>query len=96
LELIELGNPFAPGANPNASSGKVYFTTVGAFAQPAYGGPGSIGRNHEYGPGLVDFNLSLAKKMAMSERVRMELRFEGYNIFNHPELTGIFRAGQVG
>jgi hypothetical protein len=82
-----VGNPFAPGANPNASSGKVYFTNVGAFAQPAYGGPGNIGRNHEYGPGLVDFNLSLAKKMAISERVGMELRFEGYNIFNHPEFT---------
>jgi hypothetical protein len=82
-----VGNPFSPGANPNASSGKVYFTNVGAFAQPAYGGPGNIGRNHEYGPGLVVFNLSLAKKMAISERVGMELRFEGYNIFNHPEFT---------
>ncbi len=82
-----VGNPFAPGNNPNASAGKVYFTNVDAFTQPAYGGPGNIGRNHEYGPGLVVFNLSLAKVMAITERVGMEFRIEGYNIFNHPEFT---------
>jgi Carboxypeptidase regulatory-like domain len=82
-----LGNPFAPGVNPNAAAGKVYFSNINAFGQPAYGGPGNIGRNHEYGPGFVDFNLALAKKMAITERVGMEFRIEGYNIFNRPEFT---------
>lgn len=82
-----VGNPFAAGTNPNASQGKVYFTNVDAFAQPAYGAPGNIGRNREYGPGFVEFNVAVAKRMAITERVRMELRFEGYNVFNHPEFT---------
>lgn len=82
-----VGNPFAAGTNPNASQGKVYFTNIDAFAQPAYGGPGNIGRNREYGPGFVEFNVSVAKRMAITERVKMELRFEGYNVFNHPEFT---------
>jgi len=82
-----VGNPFAPGTNPNASSGKVYFSNVSAFAQPAYGGPGNSGRNQQYGPGLVDFNLSLSKKMAITERIGMEFRIEGYNVFNRPEFT---------
>jgi Carboxypeptidase regulatory-like domain len=82
-----IGNPYAPGVNPNAANGKVYFTNPGAFAQPAYGGPGNIGRNHLYGPGLVVFNASIAKKMAITERVGMEFRVEGYNIFNRPEFN---------
>ncbi len=82
-----IGNPFAAGTNPNADLGKVYFSNVNAFAQPAYGGPGTIGRNHEYGPGFVDFNLAFAKKMAITERVGMEFRLEGYNIFNRPQFT---------
>jgi hypothetical protein len=82
-----VGNPFAPGTNPNAANGKVYFTNVDAFTQPAYGGPGTIGRNHEYGPGFVDFDLSLAKKMAITERVGMEFRIDGYNIFNRAQFN---------
>jgi hypothetical protein len=82
-----IGNPYAAGVNPNAANGKVYFSNVNAFAQPAYGGPGNIGRNHLYGPGLVIFNASIAKKMAITERVGMEFRVEGYNIFNRPEFN---------
>jgi len=82
-----VGNPYAPAVNPNAANGKVYLSNLAAFAQPAYGGPGNIGRNHLYGPGLVVFNLALAKKMSITERVGMEFRIEGYNIFNRPEFN---------
>lgn len=89
-----IGDPFAPGTNPNAASGKVFFTNVDAFSQradagggPLFEGPGSIGRNHFHGPGYVNFNLTLAKKMMLTENVGLELRGEGYNIFNHPEFN---------
>jgi hypothetical protein len=83
-----LGDPFAAGVNPNASpSTKTYFSNIDAFGQPAYGGPGNIGRNREYGPGFVDFDVALSKKMAITERVAMELKMEGYNIFNRPQFT---------
>jgi hypothetical protein len=66
----------------------VWFKNYCAFAQPVVGsGPGSIGRNQFYGPGLVDFNLVWSKKTKITERVGFELRIEGYNIFNHPLFT---------
>jgi hypothetical protein len=89
-----VGDPFAAGTNPNASQGKVFFTNVDAFSGradagggPLFEGPGTVGRNHFHGPSYVNFNLSLAKQMALTERIGMELRCEAYNIFNHPEFT---------
>ncbi|MFZ1998396.1 MAG: hypothetical protein WAU73_03300, partial [Candidatus Sulfotelmatobacter sp.] len=37
-----------------------------------------------YGPGFWDWDVTLAKRMSLTERVKAELRFEGYNILNHP------------
>jgi hypothetical protein len=87
-----VGNPYAatsdPTCQPDTSSGKAYFSNLCAFAQPAIGsGPGNIGRNQFYGPGLVDFNLAFAKKAKITERVGLEFRVEGFNIFNHPHFT---------
>jgi hypothetical protein len=87
-----VGNPHAatsdPNCQPDTSSGKPYFSNLCAFAQPVLGsGPGNIGRNQFYGPGLVDFDLSFAKKAKITERVGLEFRVEGYNIFNHPHFT---------
>jgi hypothetical protein len=82
----QVGDPFGPlpaGCTPQ-SGGYVYFTNPCAFAQPAFGGPGNVGRNQFYGPGFWDFNLAFSKKMKLSERFSLETRFEGYNIFNHP------------
>jgi hypothetical protein len=50
--------------------------------------------------------MSVAKKMKITERVGLELRFEGYNIFNHPNflnpgtdpahVTNILASGAAG
>ena len=82
-----LGAPFAAGANNNPAvnlGNKVYFSNPAAFAEPNFGGPGNIGRNQFYGPGLVDFDLAFAKKMRLKERAGLEFRLECYNLFNHP------------
>src|SRR5579864_4821035 len=54
---------------------------------PLFDGPGSVGRNHFYGPGFVDFDLAFSKTMKFTERVNAQLRVEGYNIFNHPHFN---------
>lgn len=95
-----VGNPYAAGANSAVASQngtKVYFTNYdpaiypnsgsGAFTEPAYGGPGNIGRNHFYGPGFVNFDMVFSKRIKFTERVDMQLRIEGYNIFNHPHFN---------
>jgi hypothetical protein len=54
---------------------------------PLYTGPGSVGRNRFYGPGYVDFDLALSKRLRLTERFGLEARIEGFNIFNHPHFS---------
>jgi hypothetical protein len=91
-----VGNPFAAGANTQATAGgnKVWFTNPDAFSLrqdadggPLFVGPGSVGRNRFYGPGFVNFDLVFGKQIRITERFNAELRIEGYNIFNHPQFT---------
>ena len=83
----QVGDPFGAPASaactPNPTLGKVYFTNNCAFVEPPFGSAGS-GRNEFYGPGFWNFDLVLSKQMKLSERLELETRFEGYNIFNHP------------
>jgi Carboxypeptidase regulatory-like domain/TonB dependent receptor len=79
----QVGNPYAPSST-TPSFGKAYFTNPNAFTEPNFGGPSNVSRNQFYGPGLVDFDLSLAKTIKFSERLQLETRFESYNLFNHP------------
>jgi Carboxypeptidase regulatory-like domain len=91
-----VGDPYAPGANTPATAGgnKIWFTNPDAFSArtdanggPLYSGPGTSGRNNFYGPSFVNFDLSLSKKMPITERIGAELRVECYNIFNHPHFN---------
>lgn len=45
-------------------------------------GIGNLGRNTGREPGFQNWNLSLFKAFTITERIRFELRFEGYNAFN--------------
>ncbi len=78
------GAPSSPSCAPSPALGKIYITNQCAFVNPPWGSAGSTGRNEFYGPGFWDFDLAFAKKMQLTERFGLELRFEGYNVFNHP------------
>jgi hypothetical protein len=84
----QVGDPFgAPsgaGCAPAPGSGFVVFTNTCAFAAPPFGRASNNQRNHFYGPGFWDWDMSISKRMSLTERVKAELRFEGYNILNHP------------
>ena len=49
--------------------------------------PGTLGRNHFYGPGYGTWDASLFKNFTLTERVKMQFRAEGFNILNHPQYT---------
>jgi hypothetical protein len=53
-------------------------------------GWGTAGKDAIVGPGLFNWNLSLFKSIPLtsSEGPRIELRFESYNTFNHPQFSG--------
>jgi hypothetical protein len=48
---------------------------------------GNEGRNSLRGPRLTVFNLSFAKAFSFGERVKLELRSDWVNVFNHPSLN---------
>jgi hypothetical protein len=47
--------------------------------------PGTLGRNHFYGPGYGTWDASLFKNFTLTERVKLQFRAEGFNILNHPQ-----------
>ena len=51
---------------------------------PAPGTFGDMGRNTFRGPGLREWDFSLSKMWKFSERVKVQLRGEVFNILNHP------------
>ncbi|HLZ12047.1 MAG TPA: TonB-dependent receptor [Candidatus Acidoferrum sp.] len=55
-----------------------------AFATPAAGTFGNLGRNAIYGPGFTDVDLSLVKNTKISERFNLQFRTDVFDLFNHP------------
>ncbi len=58
-----------------------------AFSVPAPGTFGNARRNGYDGPGLAQFDLTLAKTFRIVERANLELKADAYNILNHPNLA---------
>jgi len=78
---------------PNAASTLVYLNSAVFARVPAPSGnplhPGTIGRNAIYGPGSWNTNLTLARNIAITERLRLQLRADAFDTFNHPNPGGI-------
>lgn len=54
-----------------------------AFANPAAGTFGSAHRNTLIGPGYSNVDLSLGKEFPMTEKIRLQVRGDAFNAFNH-------------
>jgi hypothetical protein len=48
---------------------------------------GSLGRNSLRGPAFKEFNFSIFKNTAITERVNLQLRAEFFNLLNHPNFS---------
>ena len=48
---------------------------------------GNEGRNSLVGPNFRQFDFSVFKTTPLTERLKLELRFETYNLFNHPNFA---------
>ena len=57
------------------------------IAQPGTRHFGSLGRNSLRGPAFKEFNFSLFKKTAITEKVNLEIRAEFFNLLNHPNFS---------
>jgi Carboxypeptidase regulatory-like domain len=66
--------------------GQPWFTTA-SFASPAPNEFGNAGRNTIRGPGLKNYDFSLFRTFAVTERFRLEFRGEFYNLTNTPHFS---------
>jgi hypothetical protein len=79
-------NVHTPGFTPSVAD---WFDTA-AFSQPASYVYGNEGRDILLGPGAVNFDASIMKLFKvpkLGEAGTIQLRFEGFNIFNHPQFA---------
>ena len=84
-----------------AKYGGMPWVNPAAFCVPGSSGcagptdpAGDLHRNAFYGPGFADVDLSVIKNIAFTERLKLQLRAEMFNLFNRKNLaTG---AGSVG
>jgi hypothetical protein len=86
------------GVNPFLENvtDKRFIVNPAAFATPAPGTFGNLGRGALHGPGLSQFDLTLHKRFAITERVSTEFRFEAYNLFNRANfLNPVVRLNNV-
>jgi hypothetical protein len=67
--------------DPNRDPVMEWFNT-GAFAHNAPGTYGNSGRNIVFGPGLANMDISVAKYFNITERWRVQLRGEAFNVAN--------------
>jgi hypothetical protein len=59
----------------------------GAFAAPAPGTFGNLGRNALYGPKLTAVNMSLHKVFRLTERINVDFSANATNLLNHPSFA---------
>jgi hypothetical protein len=81
---------FTPGlilSNTNPRSGEEYFNTS-LFTLEPLGKLGDSSKRFFHGPGINDFDMALLKDLRVSERFKLELRGEFFNIFNHAQFGG--------
>jgi len=81
---------YTPGnlnLNPNPGNGQPYFNTS-LFAVNALGTPGSASRRSFYGPGMINFDVTVRRTFRFTESKVLELRLETFNVFNHSQFFG--------
>lgn len=64
------------------------FNTPTKNSAGIYTRPGTLSRNAFAGPGYNQATASLFKNIPIGEKVVGQLRFEAYNLLNHPQFTG--------
>jgi hypothetical protein len=91
--LDVIANPFAGVSHAFNKSGVTWinpnaFCTPGAVGCSGPTDPlGDLTRNKYYGPGFQDVDLSIIKNIPIRERLKIQLRAEMYNLFNHINLV---------
>lgn len=76
-----VGDPFA-NVPVLTNTTAVQYLNPAAFAKPAAGTFGNLGRDAIYGPGFASVDFSVFKRIPITERISAEFRAEIFNLFN--------------
>jgi carboxypeptidase family protein/TonB-dependent receptor-like protein len=90
------GGPVLATTNPR--KGGTYFNTS-LFSNEQLGQFGDSSRRFFHGPGLNNWNIALLKTTQITESKELQLRFEGFNVFNHAQFenpTGEINSSSFG
>jgi hypothetical protein len=77
------------------ASGTGWRLNPAAFAPPAYGMQGTLGRNVFFGPGMWQLDLAVQREFPLPRRTALQLRVEAFNALNHPNFgnpDGVFNG----
>jgi len=90
-----LGTASAVGQRPNYTGAPLYLTTDStkhlnplAFATPAPGQLGTLGKGAVRGVPITNVDFSMNKNWRYKERYGFQFRAEFFNVFNHPNFVG--------
>jgi len=84
--VCSVGNPIGLPPDPNLTPGGVPLFTHG-----------NMGRNVLRGPGINNWDFSIAKEIKLTESKSIEFRTEFYNAFNHVQFNSpTLQAGAIG
>lgn len=78
---------YAPGVSltPAGGSTPQEWINLTAFSGPVPGTFGDLGRNAFRAPGISQLDLALAKDVSLTERLRLRLRADAFNVFNRAQ-----------
>ena len=90
-----LGTATAVGQRPNYTGAPLYLTAdsrfhlnPAAFARPAPGQLGTLGKGSVRGKAITNIDFSMSKNWRYHERYGFQFRAEFFNIFNHSNFVG--------
>jgi outer membrane receptor protein involved in Fe transport len=76
------------GSDPCATPSPTCFpSTAQVVANPALRTYGTLPRNFLRGPGRTNLDMTFAKSTAITERLKLEIRGDFFNVFNHAEFA---------
>jgi Carboxypeptidase regulatory-like domain len=81
---------YTPGPlnlNSNPRNGSSFFNTSLFNLQPL-GTPGNAKRRFFHGPGLDNYDMTLAKAVPLTESKSLQFRLDAFNVFNHAQFFG--------
>jgi carboxypeptidase family protein len=91
-----IGTASAVGQRPNYTGAPLYLHTgdstqhlnPAAFARPAPGQLGTLGKGSVRGKAISNIDFSMAKNFRFKERYNFQFRAEFFNLLNHPNFVG--------